>query len=60
MLDVFRGRRLTGKQVIEIDMNQGGFGNISFYSQAAPHPGCKRLALFAGSSGPVVMEKVIK
>lgn len=57
-LDKLRSERHTGKAIIEIDMNQGGFGNVSFYT-SMPIMIRSHCALFAGSNGPFVIKKYI-
>lgn len=56
-LEQVRANRHTGKIVIEIDMNQGGFGNVTFYESLQPIN--HRCALFSGNNGPVLLKKQI-
>lgn len=56
-LERLRAERMTGKAVIEIDMNQGGIGNVTFYTSVPQTP--KHRAFFSGNNGPVMIEKHI-
>jgi hypothetical protein len=47
--------RLTGKAIIEIDMNNGGFRNLSFYS-SSDSPKI-RGAMFIGRYGFTILDK---
>ena len=58
-LDQCRDDRYTGKIVIELVVNQGGISHTGFY-RSLDYTGLnRRTAVFAGSNGPIMMEKYL-
>lgn len=56
-IETARAGRHTGKFVVEIDMNQGGISNATFYTSLKPIN--HRCSLFSGNNGPFLLQKIV-